>query len=407
MSEITIKKSNISLKIINDDKAFYDLREKWEDLSSHVAYKSFFLNWTWMYNWWQYYSGRNKSFELMILAGEHAESGELVGLLPLYIRDARLLKIAKFREIRFIGTGIESTDYLEIISRTGYEEAVGHLFLEYLLEGKGRGDSFVFENLIESSLLLRRFRPIIAAKNISVSASLHRICPYVTLPASYDEYLSTLSANWRSNVRRKTRKLFKMNDISFEVLSDPSRLPEALPDLFNLHNERFRQVRKTSGFYQDVRLGFHQKMSGILAGQKQAILFALKDGEKRIATLYCFSYDKRLMYFQSGFDPDYQKFSVGAVLLGKVIEYAIDSGYEIFDFMRGGEDYKFHWAKSYEQIFNLQCAVSGRAKLKLKSTQTLKKLKKIIKTGIGKKELSVGNKNSISDEAASESGISS
>ncbi|MFO8240010.1 MAG: GNAT family N-acetyltransferase, partial [Dissulfuribacterales bacterium] len=38
------------------------------------------------------------------------------------------------------------------------------------------------------------------------------------------------------------------------------------------------------------------------------------------------------------------KVSLGSYLVGQSIQQAIANGYSVYDFLKGAEDYKFHWA---------------------------------------------------------------
>jgi hypothetical protein len=52
-----------------------------------------------------------------------------------------------------------------------------------------------------------------------------------------------------------------------------------------------------------------------------------------------------MYYYQAGFDPKYEEWSVGLVVMGKCIEDAISRELSEFDFLRGDEPYKKRWTK--------------------------------------------------------------
>jgi CelD/BcsL family acetyltransferase involved in cellulose biosynthesis len=66
-------------------------------------------------------------------------------------------------------------------------------------------------------------------------------------------------------------------------------------------------------------------------------------GNQPIAALVAFL-DKRQSRFSPylcGFDPAFAKFSPGNVLFAHSIRYSIQEGFREYDFLRGGESYKY------------------------------------------------------------------
>jgi CelD/BcsL family acetyltransferase involved in cellulose biosynthesis len=47
--------------------------------------------------------------------------------------------------------------------------------------------------------------------------------------------------------------------------------------------------------------------------------------------------------YNSGYDPNFREISPGWVLLAYLLKWANESGRQIFDFMRGNEDYKYRF----------------------------------------------------------------
>jgi CelD/BcsL family acetyltransferase involved in cellulose biosynthesis len=64
------------------------------------------------------------------------------------------------------------------------------------------------------------------------------------------------------------------------------------------------------------------------------------------ALLYCYKYKDGLFYYQSGFDLEFAKYSLGTVAFAYAIQDAISEHIKRFDFLRGFHDYKYHWANA-------------------------------------------------------------
>jgi CelD/BcsL family acetyltransferase involved in cellulose biosynthesis len=54
--------------------------------------------------------------------------------------------------------------------------------------------------------------------------------------------------------------------------------------------------------------------------------------------------------YNSGIDPRFSEYSPGWVLLGYLLQWAIDQKRAEFDFMRGDEDYKYRFGAVDRQV---------------------------------------------------------
>jgi CelD/BcsL family acetyltransferase involved in cellulose biosynthesis len=48
-------------------------------------------------------------------------------------------------------------------------------------------------------------------------------------------------------------------------------------------------------------------------------------------------------YYLGGFDPAWDRFSPGSLLIQYALEFAREAGDSCFDFLRGAEPYKYRW----------------------------------------------------------------
>jgi CelD/BcsL family acetyltransferase involved in cellulose biosynthesis len=67
-----------------------------------------------------------------------------------------------------------------------------------------------------------------------------------------------------------------------------------------------------------------------------------------------FDYADRIMVYNSGLDPqNFQWLSPGIVLMGKLIQHAIEQKRAVFDFLRGNEDYKYRLGGKDTHVYRL------------------------------------------------------
>ena len=88
-----------------------------------------------------------------------------------------------------------------------------------------------------------------------------------------------------------------------------------------------------------------------LAGSGLLLLDALRFDGRVVAAIYGFRAHGTSSYYLGGFDPSLRKLSPGVALIGWTIEQELRAGAVAFDFLRGGESYKYAWGASDRPTF--------------------------------------------------------
>jgi CelD/BcsL family acetyltransferase involved in cellulose biosynthesis len=100
---------------------------------------------------------------------------------------------------------------------------------------------------------------------------------------------------------------------------------------------------------------FFQRLVSLMWEQGWLQLIFLTVDERAVATYFNLDYDRRLMVYNSGLlRGEYDHLSAGILLLAHNIRYAIENHYEVFDFLRGDETYKYHMGGRDTSVFKLE-----------------------------------------------------
>src|SRR5207245_5688532 len=120
------------------------------------------------------------------------------------------------------------------------------------------------------------------------------------------------------------------------------RLDEGWDHLLRLHEQRWDGAG--GGAFRDPRNErLQRQFAGEMAKQKRLWLTTLDLDGQPAAAWYGFTSDDTVYFYQSGRAWRWKRESVGLVLMGLMIQRAIQQGYRAFDFLRGDDRYKHHW----------------------------------------------------------------
>ena len=253
--------------------AFPALRHEWNRLLRSIDGASVFQTYAWVANWWKHF-GDDKELYLLVAR----DNGTVTGIAPLMIDPVRVRGLRACRVLRFIGHGI--TDYLDFLLAPGREEEVLRAFSAYMRHsGKGWGLGILGEIPVTS----RTHAGLQAALNeagIACVTEEDSPCPYLTLPDDGKRFLSSLSANCRNNIKRKAKKLGRLGELEYRVVTDDQAT--ALEQFFALQG-----IRRTEPLSEAAKQ-FHRDVSVDLSDSLSLELLSL-DG-KDLCALYNYDY---------------------------------------------------------------------------------------------------------------------
>src|SRR5262249_8081232 len=125
--------------------------------------------------------------------------------------------------------------------------------------------------------------------------------------------------------------------------------------LIQLHNLRWdARGGGSTTFSSAAQLAFHDEATRIFLTRGWLRLYTLRLNGEVAAALYGFAYRGKFYFYQSGFNPEYSKHSLGLVTMGLTIQSALAESLEEFDLLFGHEGYKALWASSSRALTALE-----------------------------------------------------
>jgi CelD/BcsL family acetyltransferase involved in cellulose biosynthesis len=320
---------------------FQSLASEWNTLLAASRANNPFMRWEWFESWRLTLGPQREWYFLCVRDGD-----KRIAFAPFVIKSGGA------RTLELCGSELYP-DYMDIIVKPDYAtKAVGSI-IEYLLSNSDDWGFASFDNLLSDSVLLTQLS--ISRNNLSCDIQKSSSCPILQLDGTMDEYLgSQFKKKKRYNLKRQVRQLLDDQDCSIERTTDPSRLDAAVADMLLLHDKRTAAKNIASSIENTtIREFFAQVSRRFMAADILELWFVRKDG-KAISALYGFRMSDRLYYYQSGVDPDWERWSAGTVLLMKVIEYAFSEKLAVFDFLKGDEEYKKTWLTGVQTEYRLR-----------------------------------------------------
>ncbi len=266
----------------------------------------------------------------------------MFGIAPLYSVVSTEGDDAGRCRLSLVGC-IEVSDYLDLIVAKGWEAPVYGAFWRWLhSEEAPAWDILDLCNLPESSLTYTEFAAVARAGGCAVEVFREDVAPQFDLPLHYATYLQhQVDKKQRHEIRRKQRRAEREADVRFYLVNDQHCLEAEIDDFIAL--QRASRSDKAEFMTTDMHRFFAVAARTMYDAGYLRLFFLTIDGEKA-ASLFAFEYDRHMLLYNSGYDPDaHSQLSPGWVLLSYSIQYAIAVGCTVFDFMQGDEEYKYRF----------------------------------------------------------------
>jgi CelD/BcsL family acetyltransferase involved in cellulose biosynthesis len=322
------------LSLITTEAAWAELKTEWDALLKRSITQVPFLLWDYQSAWWQTKGGGEwpaESSQLAIIIA--LDENTIVGIAPLFASE----KADQPRALRFIGQ-VEVCDYLDLIVTP---EVLG-CFTNELLAFIGqdptlKGLTVQLDNVLEDSPSMAALKAAAVKQNWTYQDEILQPSPYIPTPPDWEQYLAGLDKKQRHEIRRKLRNASTQHDSSWYFMQHGEKCQQEMESFL----EMMRNEPDKDTFLNPLMVDFMQAVAETACQNEFLQLsFLIMDGEKAGAYL-SFINQKKLLVYNSAWNPKFSQFSPGWVLLSHLIQWAIENGFSEVDMMRGNEGYKY------------------------------------------------------------------
>ncbi len=309
------------------------LLDRWVDLFGRDPEATPFTHPQWVLAWWRHWHGEGELWLVTV-----HDAGELVGLAPLVLR-----RTGPFRVLRVLGEDV--SDYWHVLARPERRQAVVAAVAAELHRRRSRWDALALTRLAPGSEVPGRLRAV----GLRLRRAPPEPYPALALPESFDDYLAGLPSSHRSNLRRHLRRLDEGELELCEV--QPSEVQPAVERWYALRLEQWQGAAEAlEPMHATTR--FRSFVADAVAGLLPAGLCSFwefrRDGEV-IGSYLNFADSRAYYWYLGGFSRSASRVGIGKIAIGHGIRSSIESGRREYDFMRGGESYKY-WFGAHERL---------------------------------------------------------
>lgn len=324
------------LNVLSTSTELESIASEWTALLQESARDVPFLQPAYLNRWWQTRGGGEWSQAQLQTVVARADTGQLLGIAPFFLsphNDGR-------PTLLLLGS-IEISDYLDLVVRPQDLDPFIQALFEYLAGPQAPAWQVLdLYNLLEDSPTLPALQAGAQRQHWRCTLEPLQHCPYIQLPGNWETYLAGIDKKQRHEIRRKMRRLQESPlPYRWYIVTEAARLDDEIDAFLELmaqdtQKERFLTAAMRTQMQAAIRAAFE--------GGWLQLAFIEIDGQKAAAYLN-FDYNRRIWVYNSGLNLAYREYSPGWVLLGHLLQWANENERQVFDFLRGDEEYKYRF----------------------------------------------------------------
>ena len=322
------------------------LESRWEAIQAQLPHIPFFLTWPWVSCWLHSYHPR-----VIVVTAFYRNQPVCIGLMTnsIHIRHGLFFS----RQLRLHQTGIASKDqiwieYNDFLSLDEHRFAAVNACVKKLLTFND-WDEFIISMMPE-----KRAQEIC---RITPMAYIDQVFPCYeidlkSLSRSSTPYLDSLSTNTRYQIN-KSRKLYekKYGALDIRPAASINQALEYFREAGVMHKSRWSD----SGFNNIHFTQFHENLIHRAFQSGQCNLLKIIAGETTVGILYFLIFRSKVSFYLQGvnYEPD-RKLKPGLLSHALAIQFFLDMGITVYDFMGGHSQYKQQLAENTQNLVMLE-----------------------------------------------------
>jgi CelD/BcsL family acetyltransferase involved in cellulose biosynthesis len=178
-----------------------------------------------------------------------------------------------------------------------------------------------------------------------------RAAPYVAIDGDWDAYEAKLRRKFRSEIRRRRRRLEERGRLTLDVSDGKEKLDELLEEGFRVEGLGWKDAYGTSINSRPTARRFYTEVAHWASERGWLRLAFLRLDGRVLAFDYCLEYNKVHYLLKTGYDPAYGKFGPGMIIRHMMLARAFSERLNTYNFLGVGSDdvWKREWTNSHQE----------------------------------------------------------
>lgn len=328
----------ITIEIIEDRDKIKEYYAPWDRMYDAGTYEAS-LSLEWTRALLNTHVGEDRFF-LMVLR----DSQEIVGIVPLCIRVVKKHGIS-------LSTLFPLAEYFnthsDLLLKNTSEELI-EVFIKALFDLTYRWDIFRINRFIKASPVLNRIRYNLE-NNFTCNYDIRRADPsfFIQLGDSYNDYLENKNSHFRNNLKRVSRKMNSLGDVTFLTTQDFHDFAEAYKIILSIEEKSWKHHHGTAISSSEKQREFYRELCKAAFDKGRLRLCVLNLNREPVAFEMGLVKNKRYYSVHGSYDNKFKKENPGTMLLARVLEDLIHDGLKEHDFFGEPFEWEKYWTDTY------------------------------------------------------------
>ena len=337
--------SKLTTCIIDNEVDFEAIRADWDRLWQQMQ-APVYLHWQWIAAVFTAYGDDRSHCHVVV-----KDDDRVVGILPASIQHGSL-----------IAAGAPRSDMSGILCETNMAAMIVGPALSRLLNGDVAWNTATFDLISQDGLLTKTVSNCDARTLGQIGNPLvtyRAIAPFLSLFGDKDEMIRKCA--WKKTPRRQRNRLAKQGTLVAKVDNSVEEMHQLAPEFIDFHVKRRASCGDESFLADADGRRFLSEIIDRLGTEGLFSIDLLTCGEANVAMCLSFRAHGTCFYYAPTFNDEWSSFTPGNVLLGYLIEDAIQRDFHTFDFGQGDEEYKSRFATGEDHLYALHLFRRGIA----------------------------------------------
>lgn len=213
----------------------------------------------------------------------------------------------------------------------------------------GNWAEFVFSGVVKDSPLSTAIRTMASKQQLLLNSDDGDCPPFLSISCVWEDFLRSKSANFRSGLKRKSRRLFEMDGVDLRFITEPGAMNDALDAVRVVENKSWKAVEGTAITSRPWEEAFYAAVATKFSPSGQVLITLIVLNDKPLAFDLTLLGGNCAYCLKTSFDSEHADLSAGVVLRAELMKKMFSLGIKEYDFLGKNERYKLEWSETVRQ----------------------------------------------------------